>query len=175
MVNVTVSQNWTLKYGITHGSVLGPVQFTLYTHALNGVVQPDIPLLCWWLIAEYFLSFFGGKIKISGTFVTVSFRMVNSNWTKLRVKLFTDSLIIMNCQIPFVLVVCNLVVFFDSAISFDPHLGHLCKVLYLLFCKLSQMLLYLTKVSTKNQDVTFILSWLDYCIIVLTAIPDEFF
>ena len=72
-----------------------------------------------------------------------------------------DSLTVMDCQVPFVDKVKNLGVFLDSKLSFDAHISHICRGLYLQLCRIGQILPYLSMDSTKKLAVAFILSNLD--------------
>ena len=84
-----------------------------------------------------------------------------------------DSLTVMNCQVPFADKVKNLGVFLDPTLSFDVHISHNCRGLYLQLRKIDQIRPYLSLDSTKKLAVAFILSRLDYCDATLAGIPDE--
>ena len=79
----------------------------------------------------------------------------------------------MNCQVPFADKVKNLGVFLDSILSFDVHISHICRSLYLQLRRIGQIQPYLSIDSTKKLAVAFILSRLDYCNAALAGIPDE--
>ena len=76
-------------------------------------------------------------------------------------------------HIPFVENVKNLGVILDSQLSFDAHIQHLCRSLYLQLRRLDQIQHYLSLDSAKKIAVAFILSRLDYCNALLMGIPDE--
>ena len=77
------------------------------------------------------------------------------------------------CQVPFAVKVKNLGVFLDPVLSFDAHISHICRGLYLQLHWIGQIRPYLSMESTKKLAVAFILSRLDYCNAVLAGIPDE--
>ena len=80
---------------------------------------------------------------------------------------------VLNSHIPFVENVKNLGVILDSQLSFDAHIKHLCRGLYLQLRILGQIRHYLSFDSAKKIAVAFILSRLDYCNALLMGILDE--
>ena len=59
-----------------------------------------------------------------------------------------DSLTVMNCQVPFADKVKNLGVFLDPILSFDVHISHICRSLYLQLRRIGQIRSYLSIDST---------------------------
>ena len=84
-----------------------------------------------------------------------------------------ESLVVLNCHIPFADNVRNLGVILDSQLSFDAHIRNLCRCLYLQLRRLGQIRPYLSLESAKKLAAAFILSRLDYCNALLIGIPDD--
>ena len=81
---------------------------------------------------------------------------------------------VLNSHIPFVENVKNLGVILDSQLSFDAHIKHICRGLYLQLRRLGQIRNYLSFDSAKKVAVVFIiLSRLDYFNALLLGLPDE--
>ena len=62
--------------------------------------------------------------------------------------------------------------FLDGTLSFDKHISHLRKVLYLQLRCFSQIRPYLSVAAAKKFAVAFILSRLDYCNALMAGLPD---
>lgn len=67
----------------------------------------------------------------------------------------------------------NLGVYFDSALTMESHVNHLCKCLHLELRKIQQMSAFLDTNSVKQLVTSYMFYKLDFCNVLLSNIPND--
>ena len=194
VIDGSISESSALKYGVPQGSVLGPVLFTMYTYPLSGIIRPygisyhffadDSQLYDSRVPSEFpqMSTNISGAVASVCAWMTKNQLKMNEDKTEV-IRIGTrnkmakvqgpESLTVMNCEVPFIDKVKNLGVHIDSTLSFDAHIGQLCRGLYLQLRRIGQIRPYLSIDSTKKLVVAFVLSRLDYCNALLAGLSEE--
>ena len=178
---------------VTQGSVLGPVQFVLYTQPLSQIlfnhscqhqVFADDTQLCKSCSPEQHDDTRNTlQTCISDIEDWMTDNKLHLNADKTETMLFNSSklehppalLLICRVIISFSDSVRNLNFYLDKDLSMKEHINFLCKTAFLEIRRISTIHHYLTGDATKTQTlvVSFVLSRIDYCNSLLAGVPQS--
>ena len=188
------SQPTVLKYGVTQGSVLGPVLFTMYITPLGHVIRHHNTL--YHLFADdtqlhkssslerfvkLLLDIQSCAESVRGWMACNLLRMNDDKTeimlvgTKAKLKSVpqTSSLTVSGSTIPFSYKIRNLWVYLYSNLSMDQHVNLLYRSVFLELRRIGHLRRHLTVDATKKLVSAFVLSKLDYCNSLLACLPEN--
>ena len=187
------SSKCTLLFGVPQGFVLGPVLYTMYTQPLGAIIRKhQIPFHMYADDTQLYKSVPPAQTAQLIHDIQTCIEEIKSWMTSNKLKMNDDKTEIIPCstvskinsldydhlhmggeRIDFSYTAKNLGVHFDSDLSMDTHIKHLCKALYLELRKLGQLRPFLSVDSAKTLSSAFILSRLDYCNSTFANLPDD--
>ena len=195
-INSLQSEHTTLHYGVTQGSVLGPVLFILYTQPLFNLVSKHA-------VSHHAFADDNQLYKISTldaihqsietlqnctidvkSWMTANKLQLNDNKTEAMIILSNRMSVhsplpsvihIGDTDVPFVLSVKNLGVTLDSNLSMSQHISNTCKAAYIQIRHVSSIRHLLTTQATQTLVCSLVLSRLDYCNSLLSGCPQYYY
>ena len=192
-VGDTLSRPSPLLYGVPQGSVLGPALFLLYSQPLSSTI----------LRHNCSFQKFADDTELSQSGPPSDFDSVKQSiqscvqdlhsWTdsnKLKMnadktdvmtvgtttclkQVHTQSVVIIDSDIPFKPSLKYLGVKIDQTLSMHDHIGEICKICFLYIRRIASIRSYLSESATVRLVTAFVLSRLDYCNSVLAGLPAD--
>ena len=180
-----------LKYGVPHGSVLGPTLFTLYSQPVSDKIREHNisyqkcaddtqlhkapqPTEFQCLVSDFescFLSvkawMLSKKLKLNEEkteAILVGSRQA-INLTEAESIQIGGKNILLNPHVK------KFGVFLDNTLSMEQHISHLCHSAYLAMRQIASIRRYLTETNTVQLVCSFVLSRSDYCNATLEGLP----
>ena len=187
------SSQYTLKFGVPQGSVLGPILYTMYTQSLGDVIK--MHKLIYHMYADdtqqyksTTLEHFDSSIMnvencIEDVDAWMCCNKLKNNKDKLeaitcstthKLKLLDHTHIsVGDSTIQFSDSVKVLGVHIDKNLSMDTQISYLCKITYLELKRIANIRQYIDIETSKTLVSSFILSRLDYCNSLLAGMPKD--
>ena len=192
-LNDVTSKEYTLKFGVPQGSVLGPVLYIMYTHSLEDVIKRF----------HLFYHMYSDDNQIYNSSVLDKFHDLVDNSEKCidsvntwmvanKLKNNTDKTEAIVCStihklkslevnhisvgevsVDFSKDVKGLGVHIDRELSMEKHVNQLCKSAYFEISKIAKIRPYIDTKASQTLASSFILSRLDYCNSLLSGITQE--
>ncbi len=177
-VNEEVSYQSQVQYGVTQGSVLGPLLFTLYMLPLGGII---VSFHCCAGDTQLYISSRPDETyqfaKLTECIVDIknwmtrNFLLLNSEKTEVLIigpKTFACNnldhcLIRDGCSVNSSSSARNLGVLFDSNLSFEKHVSSICKTAFFHLKNISKLRPMLSMSNAEILIHAFMTSRLDYC------------
>ena len=194
MVNNTVSEMYSLKYGVPQGSCAGPVAFLGYLSSMYDIVDKHLPMIGGYADDhQLYLAFNPGSQQNEMDAI----QCLEACIADIRTWMFTHQLKINDSKTEFLLFgtkqqlekvniseikvgsdvikpvqsTHNLGVMFDSSLSMRDHVNQVCKKGYHQLTKVWQIKKYMDKPALASVVHSFVTSGMDYCNAVLFGCP----
>ena len=191
VIGKTVSENHPLIYGVPQGSVVGPIQFILYSgpiqdilnaHGISGMVYADdtqVYIMFDPSASTQAIASIEACVSDIRAWATSNKLKINDAKTEIvhissrfRSKTTAPSVQVGTADIKPVEGVRDLGVFIDNQLTMSNHVSNVCRTALYALRSISQLRKYLDKTTTERLVHAFISSRLDSCNCLLYGLPD---